>query len=69
MKLDQIALIAVIAYFLIWGTLMLTGLALTFPFGMLGLIPAALFIGLLISVIIQRLNNKEDDYYDKNVDM
>ena len=38
------------------------------PWGWLGLIPLALIVGLLAAVIWQRINNKEDDYYDRNVD-
>lgn len=68
MKLEQIALVVVILYGLLWVGGVLTGLILAVPFGFIGLIPVAIFGGLLIAVIVQRLNNREDDYYDKNVD-
>lgn len=46
---------------------MLAGMILAFPFGLLGLI-ALLGIGsLLLKVIKERVNNKEDDYYSKNI--
>lgn len=68
MKLDQIALAAVIIYAVAWVGFTLTGLLLAVPFGALGLIPVAIIGGLLVMVIRQRLNNKEDDYYTKNID-
>lgn len=68
MKLDQIVLYAVIAFFAIWLLTAFTGLILAVPFGFLGLIPIALVLGLVVAVVVQRLNNKEDDYYEKNVD-
>lgn len=46
---------------------MLAGMILAFPFGLLGLI-ALLGVGsLLLKVIKERSNNKEDDYYSKNI--
>ncbi len=45
-----------------------TGIIAAVPFGVLGLVPIAIIVGLLAVVIYQRLNNAEDDYYDKNVD-
>lgn len=68
MKLEQIALVVVVAYGILWVGGAMTGLILAVPYGFLGLIPVAIFVGLLVAVIVQRLNNREDDYYDKNVD-
>lgn len=68
MKLDQIALGIIALYAIMWIGLVVTGLLVAVPFGAIGLIPLAILLGLLISVIVQRLRNKEDDYYDKNVD-
>jgi high-affinity nickel permease len=68
MKLDQIALAIVIVYAIGWVLFTITGLLVAVPFGFLGLIPLAIVGGMVVMVIIQRLNNKEDDYYDKNVD-
>lgn len=68
MRLDAIALIIVIIFALLWLAVAVTGIIAAVPFGILGLIPLAVILGLLIVVIYQRLNNAEDDYYDKNVD-
>jgi hypothetical protein len=52
----------------VWFLLMLFGMIMAFPFGILGLI-AILGIGiLLVKVLFERFSNKEDDYYEKNVD-
>ena len=46
----------------------ITGIILAWPFGIIGLI-AILGVGsLFLHVLLERFNNKEDDYYDKNVD-
>jgi hypothetical protein len=47
---------------------MLVGMIAAFPFGLIGLV---VFIGvgvLLLKVVKERINNKEDSYYSKHVD-
>ena len=68
MKLDQIALAMVVIFAISWTLFAVTGLLVAVPFGVLGLIPVAIIGGIIVTIIFQRLNNKEDDYYDKNVD-
>ena len=68
MRLDAIALAIVIVFALLWLGMTVTGIIAAVPFGVLGLVPIAIIVGLLAVVIYQRLNNAEDDYYDKNVD-
>jgi hypothetical protein len=68
MRLDAIALAIVIVFALLWLGVTVTGIIAAVPFGALGLVPIAIIVGLLAVVIYQRLNNAEDDYYDKNVD-
>ncbi|WP_332714207.1 hypothetical protein [Pelagibacterium mangrovi] len=68
MRLDAIALAIVIVFALLWLGVTVTGIIAAVPFGVLGLVPIAIVIGLLVVVIYQRLSNAEDDYYDKNVD-
>ena len=47
---------------------MFVGMMAAFPLGLIGL-AALIAIGLLfIKVLSERLNNKEDDYYDKHVE-
>jgi len=53
--------------FLIYLVAIFVGLVAAFPWGLIGLIAIA-GIGLLfMKVITERIGNKEDDYYDKNV--
>ena len=60
-------LLAIVA--LAWITIVLTGLVMALPWGLIGLI-GILGIGvLLIKVISDRLSNKEDDHYADNVDI
>jgi len=47
---------------------MLFGVIAAFPFGLIILIGLIGFGVLLIKVIKERLSNKEDDYYTKNVE-
>lgn len=68
MRLDAIALIIVVIFALLWLAVAVTGIVAAVPFGVLGLVPVAVILGLLAVVIYQRLNNAEDDYYDKNID-
>ncbi len=63
-----------IGYFLLgivalaWLIAMLAGMIAAFPFGIIGLIAITGLGFLLAKVIKDRLANKEDDYYSKNVD-
>lgn len=68
MKLDTIALALVVIFAALWLVTFVTGLLAAIPFGVLGLIPVAILLALLVEVIRQRRANKEDDYYDKHVD-
>ena len=68
MKLDTIALALVAIFAVLWLVTFVTGLLAAIPFGVIGLIPVAIVLALLIEVIRQRRANTEDDYYDKNVD-
>ena len=56
--------IIVIAYLVA----MIIGMIAVFPFGLLGLIFMAGFGILMVKVIKERLQNKEDDYYSKEID-
>jgi CHASE2 domain-containing sensor protein len=68
MKLESVVLAVIVVAAVVYAAVWITGLVVFVPWGWLGLIPLALVIGLLAAVIWQRLNNKEDDYYDRNVD-
>jgi len=58
--LGLIAVLYVIALF--------AGIIAAMPFGILGLVCMLGIGALFIKVLKERLNNKEDDHYDKNVD-
>ena len=52
----------------LWLLGMIVGMVAAFPFGLIGLV-AFLGVGLLfIKVLKERLRNKEDDHYSRNVD-
>lgn len=68
MKLESVVLAVIVVAAVVYAAVWITGLVVFVPWGWLGLIPLALIVGLLAAVIWQRINNKEDDYYDRNVD-
>ena len=51
-----------------WLIAMFIGMIATFPFGIIGLVAIAGLGFLFAQVVKDRLANKEDDYYSKNVD-
>ena len=68
MSLDKIALGLVILGFAVWSSVLLLGMIAAWPFGIPLLAVGAVAGYLLYSVIRDRMNNEEDDYYEKNVD-
>lgn len=60
------SLLAVIV--IIYLVAMFIGMIATYPYGLLGLIFVAGVGILMIKVLKERLHNKEDDYYSKEVD-
>jgi hypothetical protein len=59
-------LLAIVA--VAWFMAIVTGLIVAFPVGLVGFV-VLIGIGLLFAKVLQdRLTNKEDDYYSKNVD-
>ena len=68
MTLERTAYAILIALFLVWLVAMIAGMIAAWPFGILGLLALLAFGLLAIKVLRERLNNREDDYYSKNVD-
>lgn len=67
MALDKLALIAICVLAALWLAVWVFGLVATFPFG-LPVIVVLLGAGyFLYRVVRDRLNNAEDDYYERNV--
>jgi hypothetical protein len=59
-------LLAIIA--IIYLIAMFIGMIAVFPFGLLGLLLIAGIGILMVKVIKERLQNKEDDYYSREID-
>ena len=53
--------------FIIYCIFVLVGLIVAFPWGIIGMIALLGFGILFIKVLSDRLDSKEDDYYEKNV--
>lgn len=53
---------------IIYFIAILAGMIVAFPFGLLGLLLIVGFGILMVKVFKERLQNKEDDYYTKEVD-
>ena len=65
--LERFGYLFLIVALIAWIYLLIKGLIQAFPEGIIGFIVIT-GIGLLfIKVVKDRLKNKEDDYYDKNV--
>jgi len=60
------SLLAIIMIF--YMVAMFIGMIATFPYGLLGLLFVAGLGILMIKVFKERIRNKEDDYYSKEVD-
>jgi peptidoglycan/LPS O-acetylase OafA/YrhL len=67
MTLDKIALILVIVLATVWAMAMLAGLVASLPYGLPVLLLFAIGGYLIYRVLRDRLDNAEDDYYEKNI--
>lgn len=67
MSLDRLALIFVLVPVALWLTIMVTTAIALFPYGLVVLVVLGAVGYLFWRVISERLSNKEDDYYEKNV--
>jgi len=66
--LERLGYLFLIIALVVWIYLLIEGLVEAFPAGLLGFIVIAGLGFLFFKVVKDRLRNKEDDYYDKNVD-
>ena len=66
--LERLGYFFLVIALLVWIYLMIKGLIEAFPEGIIGFIVIAGLGFLFIKVVGDRIKNKEDDYYDKNVD-
>ena len=65
--LEKIGYTFLIVALIVWIYLLINSLVDIFPEGIIGLIAIAGIGFLFIKVLGDRIKNKEDDYYDKNV--
>jgi len=68
MPLDKLALICVIILAVIWCTLLLASAVTILPYGLLVLAVLLIAGYFVYRVIRDRMENKEDDYYEKNIE-
>ncbi|MEN8248694.1 MAG: hypothetical protein ABFS32_07160 [Bacteroidota bacterium] len=61
------ALLAIVA--IVWLVVILTGLVMAWPYGVIGMIGIIGLGFLFIKVLSDRIDNKEDDHYSDNVDI
>ena len=67
MNLPRLALIGVAIFAIIYAATAIAGLIVAGPVGIIGAIVLAFIALLFFGVLQSRLNNKEDDYYEKNI--
>ncbi len=65
--LERLGYLLLVIALIAWTYLMVKGLIQAFPEGVIGFIAIAGLGLLFIKVVKDRLRNKEDDFYDKNV--
>jgi len=65
--LERLGYFFLVIVLLVWIYLLIKGLIQAFPEGIIGFIAIAGLGLLFIKVVKDRIKNKEDDYYDKNV--
>ncbi len=67
-NLERVAYICFGFLALLYAVALVVGMIAAFPYGILGLIGILGGALLVIKVIKERVQNTQDDYYDKNVD-
>ena len=71
MRIDTLAAVLVAVLAAGWLAMLLGGLIFAAPFGILGILAVLAVLAVLgwifFRVIVERLRNAEDDYYEKNV--
>lgn len=66
--LERLGYLFLIVALIVWIYLLIKGLIMIFPEGIIGFIAITGLGILFLKVVKDRINNKEDDYYDKNVE-
>jgi hypothetical protein len=68
MKLDTLVLIILCAVGAVWLAIMVVGMISLWPVGLIGLALISVPGYIIYRVIADRMRNREDDYYEKNID-
>ena len=68
MPLDKIVLYLFIAAAGLWALILFAGLVATLPYGLPILIIFLVVAYVVYRVVRERLDNREDDYYEDNID-
>jgi membrane protein implicated in regulation of membrane protease activity len=68
MPLDKIVLYLFIAAAGLWALILFAGLVATLPYGLPMLIIFLVVAYVVYRVVRERLDNREDDYYEDNID-
>ncbi len=66
--MEKIAYVLLGIVAVVWLVAILIGFVAAFPFGLIGFVALGGFALLFAKVIKDRMDNKEDDYYSKNID-
>ena len=66
--MEKIAYIILLLVAIAWIFAVIIGMIAAFPVGLIGLVLLIAFGLLFIKVLKERFANKEDDYYEKNVE-
>lgn len=68
MSLDKLALALIVVGGTVYLGVILLGMIALFPWGLVGLVVIGVVGFIFIQVLRQRLNNAEDDYYERTID-
>ena len=68
MSLDKIVLIIICSVGAVYVAMLFVGAIALFPYGLPLLAVLAIVLYIFQRVVRDRLSNKEDDYYEKNID-
>ena len=66
--MERIAYAILLTFAVGWLVIMLAGMIATWPWGIVGLLLIGALGLLFTKVLIERLKNREDDHYARNVD-
>ncbi len=66
--MEKLAYIILGSVAIAWISAVIYGMVAAFPYGLIGLITIFAVGMLFVKILKERLESKEDDYYDKHID-